>query len=65
MMHDLAVMEHLAFAWGYGGEPRHGKAAVDWALACCRVWRKEAEGQPDGGKAYAVTPPPQGAGGQL
>ena len=55
MMHDMAVMEHLAFAWSYSGDERYGLAAVDWAMACCRVWRKEAEGQPDGGKAYAVT----------
>lgn len=55
MMHDMAVMEHLAFAYSYSGEERYGQAAVDWALACCRIWRKEAEGQPDGGKAYAVT----------
>jgi hypothetical protein len=55
MMHDMAVMEHLAFAWAYGRDERHGKAAVDWALACCRVWRREADGQPDGSKAYAVT----------
>ncbi|MFA6112187.1 MAG: hypothetical protein WDA75_25800 [Candidatus Latescibacterota bacterium] len=55
MMHDMAVMEHLAFAWRYGAEERHGKAAVDWALACCRVWGREAEGTPDGGKAYAAT----------
>ncbi|OHB76856.1 MAG: hypothetical protein A2W31_07040 [Planctomycetes bacterium RBG_16_64_10] len=48
-------MEHLAFAYAYSGDPRYGRAAVDWALACCRVWRKEAEGKPDGGKAYAVT----------
>jgi hypothetical protein len=55
MMHDMAVMEHLAFAWAYGRDERHGQAAVDWALACCRVWRQEAEGQPNGSKAYAVT----------
>ncbi len=55
MMHDMAVMEHLAFAYCYGRDERHGKAAVEWALACCRVWRKEAEGRPDGSKAYAVT----------
>jgi hypothetical protein len=55
MMHDMAVMEHLAFAYAYSGDERYGNAAVDWALACCRVWQKEAEGQPDGGKAYAVT----------
>lgn len=55
MMHDMAVMEHLAFAYSYSGLEPYGRAAVDWAMACCRVWRKEAEGQPDGGKAYAVT----------
>lgn len=55
MMHDMAVMEHLAFAWSYTGDEQYGRAGVDWALACCRVWRREAEGQPDGSKAYAVT----------
>lgn len=55
MMHDMAVMEHLAFAYAYGGDARYGKAGVEWAMACCRVWQKEADGQPDGGKAYAVT----------
>ncbi len=55
MMHDMAVTEHLAFACAYGSDPRYVRAAVNWALACSRVWRKEAEGQPDGGKAYAVT----------
>ena len=55
MMHDMAVMEHLAFAYACGREERWGTAAVDWAMACCRIWQKEAEGQPDGGKAYAVT----------
>ena len=55
MMHDMAVMEHLAFAWAYGRDERHGKAGVDWSLACSRVWSKEAGGRPDGAKAYAVT----------
>ncbi len=55
MMHDMAVMEHLAFAYAYSGDKRYGTPAVEWALACCRIWQKEAEGQPDGGKAYAVT----------
>jgi hypothetical protein len=55
MMHDMAVMEHLAFAYAYSGDPRYGRAAVDWALACCRVWKREADGAPDGSKAYAVT----------
>lgn len=55
MMHDMAVMEHLAFAYAYSGDQRYGRAAVQWAQAGCRIWQKEAEGQPDGGKAYAVT----------
>lgn len=55
MMHDLAVMEQLSFAYRLSGDSRLGRAAEDWALACCRVWRREAEGQPDRGKAYAVT----------
>ena len=55
MMHDMAVMEHLAFAYSYSGDERYGRAGVQWALACCRVWRHEAQGAPDGGKAYAVT----------
>ncbi len=55
MMHDMAVMEHLAFAWAYGQDEGHGAAARQWALSCCRIWRQEAEGQPDGGKAYAAT----------
>ena len=25
-----------------------------WLLACCRIWKKEADGRPDGGKAYAA-----------
>ena len=55
MMHDMAVMEHLAFAYSYSGDARYAKAGCEWGLACCRVWRKEADGQVDGGKAYAVT----------
>lgn len=55
MMHDMAVMEHLAFAYAYSGDIRYGKAGVDWVMACCRVWQKEADGRPDGGKAYAAT----------
>lgn len=55
MMHDMAVMEHLAFAWSYTGEEQYGQAAVEWALSGCRVWKHEADGLPDGSKAYAVT----------
>lgn len=55
MMHDMAIMEHLASAYAYSGDERYGQAAKDWALACCHIWQKEAEGQPNGSKAYAVT----------
>ncbi|MBI2298986.1 MAG: DUF4962 domain-containing protein, partial [Armatimonadetes bacterium] len=54
MMHDMAVMEHLAFAWSYSQEPRYRDPARDWVLACCRVWRREADGAPDASKAYAA-----------
>ncbi|MGD9496651.1 MAG: hypothetical protein AB7Y46_10135 [Armatimonadota bacterium] len=54
MMHDMAVMEHLAFAWAYSGEPRYFEGARRWTLACARVWSREAEGEPDASKAYAV-----------
>ncbi len=55
MMHDMAVMEHLAFAWAYSGDERYLDAARAWTLASCRIWRREADGEPDPGKAYAVT----------
>lgn len=55
MMHDMAVMEHLAFAYAYSRDARYREPARQWALAGCRVWSKEAEGVVDGGKAYAVT----------
>jgi len=54
IMADLAITEHLAFAYALSGDERYGKAAHDWTLASCRAWKNEAEGQPDGGKAYAV-----------
>jgi hypothetical protein len=55
MMHDMAVMEHLAFAYAYSGDPRYFRAGRDWALACAKVWGREADGTPDASKAYAVT----------
>jgi len=54
MMFDMAAMEHLAFAYAYSGEERYFAGAREWALACCRVWGHEAEGEPDASKAYAV-----------
>lgn len=55
IMHDMAVMEHLSFAYAYSGEERYGRGAKDWTLACCRIWRQEADGTVDGAKAYAVS----------
>jgi hypothetical protein len=54
IMGDLAITEHLAFAYALCGEERFGRAARSWTLASARAWRSEAEGTPDGGKAYAV-----------
>jgi hypothetical protein len=54
IMGDLAVTEHLAFAYALSGEARYGDAARDWMLASTRAWRREADGEPTGGKAYAV-----------
>ena len=55
IMGDLAVTEHLAFAYAYSGDERYGEAASKWVLASCRAWKREADGQPDPSKAYAVT----------
>ena len=54
MMMDMAITEHLAFAYALSGEDRYGAAARTWTLACCRAWKPDADAQPDGGKAYAV-----------
>ncbi|MBI3922763.1 MAG: DUF4962 domain-containing protein, partial [Armatimonadetes bacterium] len=55
IMGDLAITEHLAFAYSLSGDKRYGEGARRWTLASCRAWKKEAEGAPDGSKAYAVT----------
>ncbi len=54
MMHDMAVMEHLAFAWAYSGDRRYFEGARQWTLACGRLWSREAGGEPNASKAYAV-----------
>jgi hypothetical protein len=55
MMADMAVMEHLAFAYAYSDDPAYfGKARL-WLLSNARIWQNEAEGEPDQNKAYAVT----------
>ena len=55
IMADLAITEHLAFAYAFSGEARYGEAARHWVLASCRAWQHEAEDRPDSGKAYAVS----------
>ncbi len=55
IMGDLAVTEHLSMAYALSGDERYGNAAREWVLASCRVWKREADGQPNGSKAYAVT----------
>ena len=53
-MRDLAVTEHLAFAYVLSADARYGDAARLWVRASCRTWQREAEGTPEGAKAYAV-----------
>ncbi len=55
IMGDLAITEHLSFAYALSGKKIYGEAARRWVLASCRAWQREAEGEPDGGKAYAVS----------
>ncbi|HEV3020847.1 MAG TPA: DUF4962 domain-containing protein, partial [Pirellulales bacterium] len=54
IMADLAITEHLGFAYALSGESRYGDATRDWVLASGRAWRREADGEPNGSKAYAV-----------
>jgi len=55
IMGDLAIAEHLAFAYALSGAAEYGEAARQWTLASCRAWSAEGEEAPDGGKAYAVS----------
>ncbi len=55
IMGDLAITEHLSFAYALSGDARYGEAARQWVLASCRAWSHEADNKPDGGKAYAVS----------
>ncbi len=55
IMGDLAVTEHLSFAYAFSGDQKYGEAARLWTLASCRAWKQEAQSEPDGSKAYAVT----------
>ena len=55
IMGDLAITEHLAFAYAFSGDPRYGEAARQWVIASCHAWQHEARDRPDSGKAYAVS----------
>ena len=55
IMGDLAITEHLAFAYALSGDAEYGEAARRWVMSSCRLWRNEAEQSPDGAKAYAVS----------
>ena len=55
IMGDLAITEHLSFAYALSGKKEYGEAARQWVLASCRTWQHEADQAVDGGKAYAVT----------
>ena len=55
-MHDMAIIEHLAFA-SILSDPEHDpyfQAAREWALSGARVWKHEAQNKADASKAYAV-----------
>ncbi len=55
-MHDMAIVEHLAFASALS-DPVHDpyfQPARNWALACAKIWKNEATNKPDASKAYAV-----------
>ena len=55
-MHDMAIIEHLAFA-SILSDPQHDpyfQAARQWALSGARVWKHEAQNKADASKAYAV-----------
>ncbi|MCA9101110.1 MAG: hypothetical protein KDA63_08175 [Planctomycetales bacterium] len=55
-MHDMAIVEHLAFASALSNpaDDTYFAPARGWALATARVWRNEASNKPDASKAYAV-----------
>src|SRR5262245_35176006 len=53
IMGDLAITEHLSFAYAFSGDARYGEAARQWTLASCRAWQREADGHPNSGSAYA------------
>jgi hypothetical protein len=55
IMADLAITEHLSFAYAFSGDLRYGESARQWVLASCRTWQHEADAHPDSGKAYAVS----------
>src|SRR5437762_1473679 len=50
IMGDLAITEHLSFAYALSENKKYGGAARQWVLASCRAWQHEADATPDSGK---------------
>jgi hypothetical protein len=55
-MHDMAIVEHLAFASVLSdpADDKYFDPAKNWLLGAAQVWRNEAQNKPDSSKAYAV-----------
>jgi hypothetical protein len=55
-MHDMAIVEHLAFASALSDRDHdpYFAPARGWALQCAKIWKNEATNKPDASKAYSV-----------
>ncbi|HVX59742.1 MAG TPA: DUF4962 domain-containing protein [Pirellulales bacterium] len=55
-MHDMAILEHLAFAsiLSDPADDPYFEAARRWTLATAKIWKQEASNKADQSKAYAV-----------
>jgi hypothetical protein len=55
-MHDMAIIEHLAFASALSDRDHdpYFEPARRWALAGAKIWKNEAQNKPDASKAYSV-----------
>ena len=51
---DLAITEHLSFAYALSGDDTYGGAARVWVLGLCHEWVRETEATPDSGHAFNV-----------
>ncbi len=51
---DLAITEHLSFAYALSGDETYGTNARLWVLGLCHEWMREADGPTESGKAYNI-----------